>query len=250
MYRSASTLQFQIAARLVKDARLGQQVGWIDAKRFAEVQREWKEFNGLKVAKVHTYTAAIAAEFHNKNAAGIYTFRDLRDVYASSMKQRQKTFDFLWNEGFIDNCLENYKHWTSLPNVLISRYEEIITNLSVEVRRIAQHLNISVTLKQCQAIANELSLKPQLERIQQFKETLLKTPLNPEDHREIVDYHDEATLLHMNHIDSAKVGRWKGDLIPQQVEMIENHVHDWCIKRGICPLMFFDAANEMTIKMR
>jgi hypothetical protein len=250
MYRSASTLQFQIAARLVKDARLGQQVGWIDAKRFAEVQREWKEFNGLKVVKVHIWTAAIAAEFHNKNAAGIYTFRDLRDVYASSMKQRQKTFNFLWNEGFIDHCLENYKHWTSLPNVLISRYEEIVTNLSVEVRRIAQHLNISVTLEQCQAIADELSLKPQLERIQQFKETLLRTPLNPEDHREIVDYHDEATLLHMNHIDSAKVGRWKGDLIPQQVEMIENHVHDWCIKRGICPLKFFDAANEMTIKMR
>ncbi len=38
MYRSASTLQFQITARLVKEAGIGQQIGWIDANRFNEVR--------------------------------------------------------------------------------------------------------------------------------------------------------------------------------------------------------------------
>lgn len=38
MFRSASTLQFQITTRLVKDAGIGQQVGWIDANRFWEVR--------------------------------------------------------------------------------------------------------------------------------------------------------------------------------------------------------------------
>jgi hypothetical protein len=44
----------------------------------------------------------------------------------------------------------------------------------------------------------------------------------------LVDYHDEATLLHINHIDSAKIGRWKEDLSLEEVRAIENKVEQWC----------------------
>jgi hypothetical protein len=228
MYRSASTLQFQITSRLVKDNQLGQQIGWIDALRFNAVRDRYIHEPELKVIKVHTCTEPIAAEFWQGNAIGIYTFRDIRDVFVSSMRQRNKSFDSVWEEGFIEQCLENHKHWTELPNVLISRYETIMSDLPHEVDRIAKHLGINLKPDECQAIAADYSIEIQQGRIQQFTNTLLQTPLAPNDHREIVDYHDEETLLHMNHINSAQVGRWRHDLSSQEAILIGDRVKDWC----------------------
>lgn len=228
MYRSASTLQFQITAQLVQDAQIGQQIGWIDANRFSEVRCLYQDDPGLKVIKVHKCTDAIIAEFINSNALGIYTFRDIRDVYASMMKQRQKSFDFLRHEGFLEACLENYKRWTILPNVLVSRYSDIIANPAEEVRRIAAHLQIPIDSSTCHTIAASYSLEAQKERIESLKARLMKMSQNPNDHRELVDYHDDSHLLHINHIDAARVGRWKDDFSEQEVDWIEKQVEEWC----------------------
>jgi hypothetical protein len=244
MYRSASTLQFQITTRLVKDANLGQQVGWIDAKRFVETREQYNSINGFQVIKVHICTDAIAAEFAQGNAIGIYISRDIRDVYASYLKQRQKPFDYLWQEGFVEECLENYKTWTHLPNVLVSQYEDVMADLPNEVQRIAQHLNISIDWSQCQNIAAEYGISQQQQRIQQFKEELLKTSLNPQDQREIVDHYDEKTLLHINHIDSAKMGRWQDDLTEQEVGLIEEKVKEWCRVNGDKPTTFLRQSQK------
>lgn len=228
MYRSASTLQFQMTAQLIKAAGLGEQIGWIDADRFAEVRSNYANAEGLQVIKVHKCTDAIAAEFLKDNAIGIYSFRDVRDVYASMMKQRQKSFDFLWQEGFLTSCLENYKKWTTLPNVLISRYEEIIADVPTEVKRIAEHLKISIDELNCQKIAANYTIAAQTARIEQFKSELLKLERSPNDHRELVDYHDEASLLHLNHIDAVKAGRWQSDLSAPEARAIAAFVSDWC----------------------
>ncbi len=68
MYRSASTLQFQIATWLVKDAGVGQQVGWIDAKGFSEVRDSYANCTGLKVVKVHLCTDPMISEFMQNQA--------------------------------------------------------------------------------------------------------------------------------------------------------------------------------------
>ena len=238
MFRSASTLQFQITARLVEEAGIGQSIGWIDAHRFAETRRLYAHESGFKVVKVHVCPDSIQAEFHRNNALGIYISRDIRDVFSSYLKQRQKPFQFLWNEGFLETCLDNYKIWITLPNMLISAYETVINDLPAEVDQIAQHLNLTISSAQCQAIANDYSLESQHQRIQHFRKQLLQTPLNPNDHREIVDYHDEKTLLHINHIDSAKCGRWQGDLSPVEVDVIEQKVTDWCTQNGYSPRLF------------
>jgi hypothetical protein len=238
MYRSASTLQFQITSRLVKDAGIGQQIGWIDALRFDAVRDRHADDQGFKVIKVHTCTEPIAAEFLWGNALGIYTFRDIRDVFVSSMKQRAKSFDDVWQEGFIDQCLENYKRWTQLPNVLISRYETIIQDLPSEVSRIAHHLGLSLEASQCHAIAADYSIEMQQERVQKFTNSLLQMTLAPNDHREIVDYHDEETLLHMNHINSGQAGQWKEDLSAQEAALICDRVKRWCAENA-CPASAF-----------
>lgn len=242
MYRSASTLQFQIASHLVQTADRGQQVGWIDAYRFAETQSIYSNQATadapMKVVKVHTCTESIAAEFTQSNAIGIYTFRDLRDVYASYLKQRQKSFEELWQEELVENCLTNYAKWTSLPRVLVSQYEQIISDLVTEVSRIASHLGIALSQSECQAIANDYTFTNQQVRVQKFREQLLQQALDSNDHRDIVDYHDEESLLHMNHLDSGQVGRWQTELSSQQVDRIEASVKQWCEANGYSVKLF------------
>lgn len=178
------------------------------------------------------------SEFEENCALGVYAFRDIRDMYASYMKQRQKSFNYLWDEGFIETCLDSYKRWTSLPRVLVSQYEEIMEDLPREVQRISEHLKINISPSQCQRIAADYSLENQQERINKFKQELLQKLRNWNDHREIVDYHDEKSLLHMNHIDSAKVGRWQEDLSVKEVALIENKVTQWCKENEYEPATF------------
>lgn len=247
MFRSASTLQFQITSRIVKDQGLGQQIGWIDAKRFAEVRKECESNSGFKVIKVHLCTNEIAEAFHNNEAIGIYTFRDLRDVYASYMSQRMKPFHYLWNEGLLDTCLESHRWWTSLPHILVSHYEDLVADLPGEVQRIANHLGVTLNGETCEQIASDYSIEHQQKRIHQFKQTLLKTERNPDDHREIVDYHDENSLLHVNHIHSAKTGRWQAELTDTEAATIVNYVKDWCALNQYPAAYFLRGEKENTV---
>lgn len=245
MFRSASTLQFQITTRLVKDADIGEQIGWIDAYRFTETQRIHGSKRGLKIVKVHVCTESIQAEFFSNNALGVYIFRDIRDVFSSYLKQRHKSFEFLWNEGFLEICLDNYKIWTNLPNMLISTYQEVMDNLPEEVYRIAQHLNLKTSPEECKKIADDYNLESQQHRIKRFRSQLLQTSLSPNDHREIVDYHDEETLLHMNHIDSAKRGRWREDLSPEEATLIEKKVTKWCKQNNYTSSIFLQQTTTL-----
>lgn len=83
--------------------------------------------------------------------------------------------------------------------MLVSTYEKIIENLPKEVQRIAEHLNIYLDAHPCQISANDYTIEIQQERIKTFREELLQLQRNPNDHREIVDYHAEGSLLHRSH---------------------------------------------------
>jgi vacuolar-type H+-ATPase subunit I/STV1 len=79
-----------------------------------------------------------------------------------------------------------------------------------------------------QQIAASYTIAAQTARIEQFKSELLKLERSPNDHRELVDYHDESSLLHMNHIDVVKAGRWQSELSATEVRVIEDFVNHWC----------------------
>ncbi len=85
------------------------------------------------------------------------------------MKQRLKTFNYFWQEGLIERCLDNYKQWTSLPKVQISKYEDVVENIRMEVEQ-AQHLKININSDYCHQVAGEYTLELQKNRMEQFKE--------------------------------------------------------------------------------
>ena len=133
MRRSGSTLQYQITAHLVESAGRGNRVDWVKPSEFPELARQNANVEGWKVFKNHVCTKAMAEEFHRQNALGVYCYRDPRDVVVSSLQKWNFSFDDLWRSGLLQKDLENYKKWTRLPGVLVSKYEEMIRDLPTEV---------------------------------------------------------------------------------------------------------------------
>ena len=165
MYRSGSTLQFQITAAIVENAGLGKRIEWVKPKRFKEIRKKYANYDDLKVFKSHVCTDAMVSEFINHDAMGIYVFRDLRDVVVSMMQKESKTFNEIWNSGFLEICLVNFQRWTNLPRVLLSKYEEIIKDLPGEVKRISNHLGIFMDKSKFNQIALDYSIDKQQTRI-------------------------------------------------------------------------------------
>jgi hypothetical protein len=225
MQRSGSTLQYQIAARLVEQAGLGQRLEWVEPGRFPELRDRYAEVPGLKVFKNHVCTDAMAAEFARGNAVGIYSYRDPRDVFVSNMRKYACSFEVLWCGGFLETSLLNERRWTGLPRVLVSRYETMIGDLPAEVQRIAAHLGVALDAQACRQLAEEHTMEKQRERIAGFGAEALK------DGYAGARY-DPRSMLHTDHIQGGLVGGWRGRLRKGEVALVENAAGGWLRDHG------------------
>ena len=227
MQRSGSTLQFQITAQLVEEAGLGTRMEWVEFEQWPELRKKYTDFEGWKVFKNHTCTEEMMLEFHRQNAAGVYVYRDLRDVIVSTMKKYSTTFDLLQDMKFLQNCINQYYKWTGLPQVYVSRYEDIMENLPVEVENIANHLKIDLGQERYRSIASSLSIKKQKKRINEAIENgdLCQGYVKG-------SYFNPHTILHTNHINSGAVNGWKNILTKQQVALIEHQTGNWLVAHG------------------
>jgi hypothetical protein len=220
-------LQFQVTAKLVEAAGLGRRVEWVKPAQFPELRDQLAAEAGWKVFKIHVCTSEMEAEFHRNNAMGVHTYRDLRDVFVSTMRKYQRTFDQLIAGGFLALCLEQHQQWTSLPHVLTTRYEDMIADLPAEVERLAAHLGIDVSADTCRQIANEHSIDRQRARIEEAIQT--------GDLREGVlkgMFYNPVTNLHTDHIHEGAVGAWAHILDAAQIERLEAEAGDWLIEHG------------------
>ena len=225
--RAGSTLQFQIAAQLVEEAGLGKRVEWVKPPCFPKLREKYAHYTGWKVFKSHICMRPMVREFRRKNALGVYVFRDLRDVFVSATRKDSKSFEQLWEEDYLDVCLQNFQKWTRLPRVLVSKYEEMIADLPGEVARIAAHLGLSVDRDACERIASAYSLDQQLMRIERFKRTSASEQRYTEG-----PIFDSVTLLHTNHIQSGRSGEWAQVLSLSQAGMIEGRARNWLKSHG------------------
>jgi hypothetical protein len=227
MQRSGSTLQFQLTAHLVEAARLGRRVEWVRPGDFPNLRDQLAPEPGWKVFKIHVCTPEMAAEFNRNNAMGVHTYRDLRDVFVSTMRKYQQTFEDLMAGGFLALCLEQHQQWTGLPRVLATKYEDMIANLPAEVERLAAHLGIAVGADTCRQIAEEHSIDRQRARIEEsartgdLREGILKGM-----------FYNPVTNLHTNHIHEGAVGAWAHVLSPAQVQRLEAEAGDWLVEHG------------------
>jgi hypothetical protein len=225
MRRSGSTLQYQLTARIVEEEGLGKRVEWVKPADFPIVKEKYKDYEGLKVFKSHIYTPEMGEEFYKKNALGVYIYRDIRDAFISQSSKNKISFNAMWLQNFLENAVENYDKWTSLPRVLVSKYEQVTADLPGEVQRIAAHIGLGYSEQKCRQIAKDYTLERQKERIAKSTQGD-----NLQEHNKI--RFDSKELLHTNHILSGKEQRWKTELKPWQTALIQKKTGEWLIKNG------------------
>ena len=229
LYRSGSTLQYQIASEIIEGADRGRRLAWKDEKFSAE-REALSSSPSLYSYKTHVLTPEVEEEITSRGAKALYIYRDIRDVTVSYMSVHGISFSEVLERRFIETAIQRHHEWTGLKGVHVSRYEEVVGNIADEARDIASYLAISLTPSQCCDIAGKLSLDSQLRRIETVKNAEGFTKVRGQSF-------DPHSLLHSNHITDPRQGKWVDSLTSEELGIIEK------ICRQV-PALFFPALGQ------
>jgi hypothetical protein len=221
MIRSGSTLQFQLASSIVEHSRMGQRVKYAPESEFETLLHQHIKYHGLKVFKAHICTPPLAKVAREDSTKVIYCYRDIRDVAVSAMRKFDFSFDALINAGWLDQAIADYRSWTTMPNVLVSRYEEIIRDRRIEASRIASFLDLSIEPDVLTALAEEYDIPSQQQRIYALKQRSGQAIKGSDI------FFDEVELLHHNHIHKGEVDGWRHILSAQQQSFLTQRYRQW-----------------------
>jgi len=225
MQRGGSTIQYLLASEIVESFKIGKRVGFVGgSKEFFDLQKNEKEENKYLVVKCHDYIKEVRELVLERKAIVIYIYRDIRDVMVSWVRQEQKPAWRVINRKRIERLLYNYYNWTALENALISKYEDTIKDLKRETTKIAKTIGVHMEESMAEEIAKKYSINQTKKRIAQFPlDKLMASGFQP---------YDPHTHLHIGHIQSGKVGRYKKELSSLQVGFIEDIAFNWLVERG------------------
>jgi hypothetical protein len=226
MQRSASTLQYQIASEIVEFYGLGERVTWYPPKEHPMVFDTHNTFSYYKVFKSHVYSTQIDQEFKNRNALGLYIFRDIRDVL-SSMKEKNRC-DYSDDQivTITNQLMKNYRLWTETGHTYVSKYEDAISDLVSEIRNIANYLDVAVDEHFVTKTALQFSIQNQKIAIEACANKSGIVTVNAHNR------YDPHSLLHLNHISSGNVGRYKENLSAEQIWIINDLTQTWLLSNG------------------
>ncbi len=229
MYRACSTWQYNVASVLI-ERHGGIRLGFVDG-------REYEPLAGygdcqLRVLKTHDRHDVFATALRRNRALALYSVRDLRDVAFSIMHKFHISFDkVIAPGGLLEVCLVNDVFWTSLPNVLVQRYELITENDMTAVRAIAQFIGIDLDSSAAGSLAGEYSLDRNRARTDALAQQLRNAGIDLEDPKNQLRY-DPKTLLHWNHLRSGRNGDWRERATPEQRVALARVCGEWLIQRG------------------
>lgn len=228
MIRSGSTVQYQIAKRLVEENLGGTAVGFLDV---AEIDQRLDVLEAEPstrfpcVVKSHVCTPGIASRIGRGDAIAFYTYRDIRDVVVSGCRNFGISLESFLSGRLIDQTIGEGYLWTSSPTVHASSFESLMADMPSWIAGMAERMGIAdLPRERFEEIAAAHSLERQRERI------------GKADHVDLHGYSvDPETLLHKNHIGEAAVGGWREKLAPAQVRKIEEMAGDWMADHGYSP---------------
>jgi hypothetical protein len=221
MIRSGSTLQYQLASSIAEHARIGHRLKYVPESDFEILLNRHQEDTGLKIVKVHVCTLTLEKLAKKSDTKVIYCHRDIRDVAVSAMRKFDMSFDALIDAGWLDQAIIDYYAWTNMPNVLVSRYDEMICNLKKEMSRISIFLGLTVNSDVLSELSDGFEIPIQKHRI----EALKRRHGHVIDDSEIV--FDEIELLHHNHIYKGEVDGWRQLLSPLQQSFLTERYSQW-----------------------
>lgn len=197
MRRSASTLQYHLTRELLPHYT---DLGWIT----------WQEFRYVpdSILKCHPYIPDFNATarylFEIQEAKAIYIYRDIRDVVASMVRLgNDNGYSYISNlEDDVKAIILAFYKWTSVPDVHISRYEDL--DIEQEVVRLARFFGVKP--------------KPGLAK---------KYSLDRQRRRQPKAEWDAGTTMHPHHCGTGEAGQWRVILTQEQLGTIYKVAGGW-----------------------
>lgn len=224
MFRSGSTLQYQIASQLVEDYGIGRRLTWHVPNQFPEIRKLYGSTEELIVFKAHKLTSEMKDEIERNCARVITIHRDIRDVVVSAMRKNNWSFRKIWFHNYPSLWTARFDEWSRMPKALICRYDDLAVDLLGIIHAIATQLGISLGDERARELAQTISLDSQKLRIQSIAEKRSGGHLTTK--------YDPLSLLHYNHISSGDSGIYRSVLRPAQVSALEDRCHEWMVRWG------------------
>jgi hypothetical protein len=239
MYRACSTWQYEVAAHLIEERCGGRRLGYLVSGQYAVLLREDvlnrkaapQQRRGWRVIKAHEGEPSMARELRAGGACAIYAHRDVRDVVFSLMHKRGQTFEQILRQGMIHQILANDRFWMAQPNVLVQRYEDVISQPARGVTELANHLGFALKAEEAERIAALYSQESNRARTLALKERLEQAgvDLSSAGNTQICD---SSSLLHWNHMRQKGAASWRTTATPRQSAVLHRLCGSWLESRG------------------
>ena len=191
----------------------------------AFVEQQWKSVPGLTVVKAHELGPRVLQSMQSGNARGVCTFRDPRDCVASDLVFMGRGLETSIHRVSIS--LECLRVCETIDHVLFVRYEEMMTTRRREISRIARHLGINADVSVLGQVDAKTNLSTSKKVCEKIRDCTITQVFAIDSHRV-----DPQTHLHENHIDSARVGRWRDELSLEQGQYLTELFAPWLLKWG------------------
>lgn len=227
MFRSGSTVQYQVTSHLVEHGGQGRRVPRYAPDEFDAARQAYAGTGGLLIFKSHGVSAPIREELESHGGRVITVHRDIRDVAASAIRKNGWTFRHIWKHGLLDRWTRRFEEWAGLPGALVSRYDTMIAALDTEAERIGTHLGLPVPRSLAAAIREEYSFDRQRQRVMEVQAR--------KQRRELAAKYDDHSQLHYNHIASGEVGVFREVLAAAEIRAIEDACGPWMSRWGYPP---------------
>ena len=184
-----------------------------------------------RVLKAHEGERAMARELVAGRARALYAYRDVRDVVFSLMHKRGKTFEEILRQGMIHQILANDRFWMGQPNVLVQRYEDLISQPARGVTELAEHLGLELGSGEAERITALYSQESNRARTAALKQKLEQAGVDL-DSAGSTQIYDPGSLLHWNHMRQKDAASWRTAATPRQKEVLHRLCGRWLESRG------------------
>jgi hypothetical protein len=231
MYRACSTWQYEVIAHLLERHRGGRRRGYLTGEEFAAQYRPDHELNGWSVLKSHEGDRSFARAIADGKALAVYAHRDIRDVVFSLMHKRGVSFEQLVRQGMIHQILVNDRFWAGQPSVFTQRYEDLVDDPSHGVLQLARFLGMEISTEEAAEIAAEYSFQTNRRRTVELVQRLQQQGVDLSDPSNL-QYYDQETLLHWNHLREGRPGNWRTHATAGQRAILSRLCDDWLVAHG------------------
>ncbi|MBK1696663.1 sulfotransferase domain-containing protein [Rhodovibrio salinarum] len=228
MPRSGSTLQFNIASRVVCEVQSGQRVPWRsqeDWRKAGEELRQMALSDQIYIIKTHLPSGMardIADE--TKSVKFLYVHRDIRDVVASLKIKFKFSFKHALRRVSESLDLEEWLMTRPQSEILVQNYEELLNSLPLAIKNVANFLNVHLDPNIVQDIEKELNIEEAYSRSRKRKVPFehLRRRINFVLGRK-ANFADEELMLHPQHVSGHKgaIGIWRDHLTDDELQEIK-----------------------------